>query len=127
MYLDQPTYAHFHVHIVHVATTTDAGATQATGKAFGLENVISQLETMGGGNEVGMKDVDISYFAAEGKRDLGENMESVEARRRARYQQNSSMKKEPARVLHSIDCIRCATFSANLVRFIMHCHFCNFE
>jgi m7GpppX diphosphatase len=49
-----------------VATTADAGATQATGKAFGLENVISQLETMAGGDEAGMKDVSISYFAAEG-------------------------------------------------------------
>jgi len=63
---DQPTYAHFHVHIVHVATTADAGATQANGKAFGLENVISQLETMAGGAEAGMKNVRISYFAAEG-------------------------------------------------------------
>lgn len=66
MYLDQPTYAHFHVHIVHVATTTDAGATQANGKAFGLESVISQVETMSGGDAAGMKDVSISYFVAEG-------------------------------------------------------------
>jgi m7GpppX diphosphatase len=65
-YLDQPTYAHFHVHIVHVATTADAGSTQANGKAFGLENVISQLETMAGGDKAGMKNVSISYFAAEG-------------------------------------------------------------
>jgi m7GpppX diphosphatase len=49
-----------------VATTADAGATQANGKAFGLENIISQLETMGGGAKAGMKDVSISYFAAEG-------------------------------------------------------------
>ncbi|KAI9851847.1 MAG: hypothetical protein M1838_002563 [Thelocarpon superellum] len=40
----QPTYYHFHIHIVHVAL--EAGATQATGKAFGLENLISQLEMM---------------------------------------------------------------------------------
>lgn len=49
-----------------MATTADAGATQANGKAFGLENVISQLETMAGGAEAGMKNVSISYFAAEG-------------------------------------------------------------
>lgn len=40
----QPTYYHFHIHIVHVAL--EAGTTQATGKALGLENIISQLETM---------------------------------------------------------------------------------
>ncbi|CBX93848.1 hypothetical protein IAQ61_003728 [Plenodomus lingam] len=41
----QPTYYHFHIHIVHVSL--EAGSTQATGKALGLENIISQLETMG--------------------------------------------------------------------------------
>lgn len=51
---------------MHVATTADAGATQANGKAFGLENIISQLETMAGEEEAGMKDITISYFAAEG-------------------------------------------------------------
>ncbi|EOA87029.1 hypothetical protein ACJQWK_08778 [Exserohilum turcicum] len=40
----QPTYYHFHIHIVHVSL--EAGGTQATGKALGLENIISQLETM---------------------------------------------------------------------------------
>jgi m7GpppX diphosphatase len=49
-----------------VATTADAGATQANGKAFGLENVISQLETMAGDDEAGMKHASISYFVAEG-------------------------------------------------------------
>ena len=49
-----------------MATTADAGVTQAVGKAFGLENLISQLETMTGDEETGMKDVSVSYFAAEG-------------------------------------------------------------
>ncbi|KAF7561774.1 hypothetical protein G7046_g2376 [Stylonectria norvegica] len=34
----QPTYYHFHIHIVHVAL--EAGATQATGKAVGLESIV---------------------------------------------------------------------------------------
>jgi m7GpppX diphosphatase len=40
----------------------EAGATQATGKAFGLENLISQLETMAGGPDAGMTNVSLSYF-----------------------------------------------------------------
>ena len=60
---DQPTYYHFHVHIVHVAL--EAGTTQATGKALGLENVISQLETMIGGEDAGMKDVCLTYQLGE--------------------------------------------------------------
>ena len=36
----QPTYYHFHLHVVHVAL--EAGATQATGKAIGLRNIISE-------------------------------------------------------------------------------------
>jgi len=58
---------------VHVATTADAGPTQANGKAFGLENIISQLDTMAGSDEAGMKDVSISYFAAEGS-EIWENI-----------------------------------------------------
>jgi m7GpppX diphosphatase len=60
---DQPTYYHFHVHVVHVAL--EAGATQATGKAFGLENIISQLETLQGGDDAGMADVSLTYFLGE--------------------------------------------------------------
>lgn len=41
------------------------GNTQATGKAFGLENIISQLETMGGDEEVGMADTTLTYFLGE--------------------------------------------------------------
>lgn len=43
----------------------EAGATQATGKAFGLENLISQLETMQGGEDAGMADVDLTYVIGE--------------------------------------------------------------
>ena len=60
---DQPTYYHFHIHIVHVSL--EAGSTQATGKALGLENIISQLETMQGGKEAGMADVSLSYHVGE--------------------------------------------------------------
>ncbi|KAK4952271.1 hypothetical protein LTR66_013768 [Elasticomyces elasticus] len=59
----QPTYYHFHIHIVHVSL--EAGATQAVGKAFGLANIISQLETMAGGEDAGMADVELSYTLGE--------------------------------------------------------------
>ncbi|KAF7591119.1 hypothetical protein BBP40_001955 [Aspergillus hancockii] len=59
----QPTYYHFHVHVVNVML--EAGATQATGKAFGLENIISQLETISGDEEASMADVSLSYFLGE--------------------------------------------------------------
>jgi m7GpppX diphosphatase len=49
------------VHVVHVGL--DAGATQAVGKAFGLENIISQLENMAKGK--GMADVDLTYTIGE--------------------------------------------------------------
>jgi m7GpppX diphosphatase len=61
--LDQPTYYHFHVHVVNVML--EAGTTQATGKAFGLENLISQLETMDGDENASMADVDLTYFLGE--------------------------------------------------------------
>ncbi|KAJ4989131.1 scavenger mRNA decapping enzyme [Stagonosporopsis vannaccii] len=59
----QPTYYHFHIHIVHVAL--EAGTTQATGKALGLENVIAQLEAMGGGESASLADVGLSYHLGE--------------------------------------------------------------
>lgn len=43
----------------------EAGTTQATGKAFGLENLISQLESMAGDEEAGMADVSLTYFLGE--------------------------------------------------------------
>ena len=60
---DQPTYYHFHIHIVHVKL--EQGMTQATGKALGLEHIINQLETMSGGDEAGMADVDLTYAVGE--------------------------------------------------------------
>lgn len=59
----QPTYYHFHIHIVHVAL--EAGATQATGKAIGLESIISQLESMTGNDEVGMDSLSLTYSVGE--------------------------------------------------------------
>ena len=56
----QPTYYHFHIHVVHVMC--EATSTQSVGKAFSLENVISQLETISGGPDVSMADVDLTYY-----------------------------------------------------------------
>ncbi|EHA54565.1 mRNA decapping hydrolase [Pyricularia oryzae 70-15] len=59
----QPTYYHFHIHIVHVQL--EAGATQATGKAVGLESIIEQLESMSGGDDAGMDLVSMGYTLGE--------------------------------------------------------------
>ncbi|KAK5135314.1 hypothetical protein LTR08_005418 [Meristemomyces frigidus] len=59
----QPTYYHFHIHVTHV--NVDATFTQAVGKALGLSDLISQLETMGGGDEAGMADVELTYNVGE--------------------------------------------------------------
>ena len=40
-------------------------STQAVGKAFGLENIISQLETIAGGPEASMADVSLSYYLGD--------------------------------------------------------------
>ncbi|CAE7200660.1 hypothetical protein CFE70_008108 [Pyrenophora teres f. teres 0-1] len=72
----QPTYYHFHIHIVHVSL--EAGSTQATGKALGLENIISQLETMtpsssSASASAGMQDVSLTYHLGE-RSDLWEKV-----------------------------------------------------
>ncbi|KAG6366275.1 hypothetical protein INS49_000451 [Diaporthe citri] len=59
----QPTYYHFHIHIVHVAL--EAGATQATGKAIGLESIIEHLKSMGNDQEKGMDSVSLGYTLGE--------------------------------------------------------------
>ncbi|KAK4899985.1 hypothetical protein LTR27_002748 [Elasticomyces elasticus] len=59
----QPTYYHFHIHIVHV--NLDPTATQAVGKAIGLDHIISQLDTMAGDDDAGMQDVELSYTVGE--------------------------------------------------------------
>ena len=43
----------------------EATSTQAVGKAFGLENIISQLETMAGGPEASMADVSLTYYVGD--------------------------------------------------------------
>jgi m7GpppX diphosphatase len=57
----QPTYYHLHIHIVHVAL--EAGATQATGKAIGLESIIEQIQAMEG--DAGMEGVELHYTVGE--------------------------------------------------------------
>lgn len=59
----QPTYYHFHVHVVHVEL--ESGATQATGKAVGLESIIGTLEAMDGDEEAGMERLDMCYTVGE--------------------------------------------------------------
>ncbi|CAK4034860.1 mrna decapping hydrolase like [Lecanosticta acicola] len=59
----QPTYYHFHVHIVHV--NLDATGTQAVGKALGLETVVSMLENLQGGEDEGMEKVELCYTVGE--------------------------------------------------------------
>lgn len=60
---DQPTYYHFHIHVVHIML--EAGSTQATGKAFGLENIITQLETLSGGIDASMADINLTFSLGE--------------------------------------------------------------
>ena len=43
----------------------EPNATQAVGKAFSLPNIISQLETMAGGPDAGMHDVQLTYTVGE--------------------------------------------------------------
>jgi m7GpppX diphosphatase len=59
----QPTYYHFHIHVVHVGL--EAGATQATGKAVGLESIIETLRSMAGDDEAGMEGLAMSYTLGE--------------------------------------------------------------
>ena len=59
----QPTYYHFHIHIVHVQS--EAGGTQATGKAIGLESIIAQLESMVGDDDAGMDSIALNYIIGE--------------------------------------------------------------
>ncbi|KAL4905777.1 hypothetical protein BDW74DRAFT_177476 [Aspergillus multicolor] len=59
----QPTYYHLHIHVVHAAL--EAGMSQATGKAIGVESIISQLETMAGNDDAGMHLVTLTYTIGE--------------------------------------------------------------
>ncbi|OLN95713.1 m7GpppX diphosphatase [Colletotrichum chlorophyti] len=59
----QPTYYHFHIHIVHVQL--EAGATQAVGKAVGLDSIIETLEIMKGDQDAGMDSLALTYTLGE--------------------------------------------------------------
>ncbi|KAK1580157.1 scavenger mRNA decapping enzyme [Colletotrichum navitas] len=59
----QPTYYHFHIHIVHVQL--EAGATQAVGKAVGLDSIVETLSVMEGDGEAGMDSLALSYTLGE--------------------------------------------------------------
>lgn len=59
----QPTYYHFHIHIVHVAM--DVGKTMAVGKAIGLELIIEILEFMNGDQEQGIEQMTLHYTVGE--------------------------------------------------------------
>ena len=58
----QPTYYHFHIHIVHVGL--EPGYTQAVGKAMGLHQVISTLDNLQS-EQAGMRDLDLAYTLGE--------------------------------------------------------------
>lgn len=63
----QPTYYHFHVHVVHVLLEPE-GSTQSVGKAFGLETLVAMLEGMARGDaqvDIGLDQVDLTYFVGE--------------------------------------------------------------
>ncbi|PWW72188.1 scavenger mRNA decapping enzyme [Tuber magnatum] len=60
----QPSYYHFHLHAVSVSH--DGGLGQAAGKAFLLGNLISWLESLGGDEEVGLEDVELTYSLGGG-------------------------------------------------------------
>lgn len=77
----QPTYYHFHIHIVHVAL--ESGATQATGKAIGLESIISQLESMAGDAEAGLESIPLTYTVGEAGEIWTEIFEPLKAKKSA--------------------------------------------
>ena len=58
--LDQPTFYHLHIHVVHVMC--EATSTQSIGKALSLEGVISQLETMADDDDASMADATITCY-----------------------------------------------------------------
>lgn len=59
----QPTYYHFHIHIVHVAM--EGGTTQAVGKAVGLDAIIESLMHMDGDQEQGIEKMTLQYTLGE--------------------------------------------------------------
>jgi m7GpppX diphosphatase len=75
----QPTYYHFHIHVVHVAL--EAGLTQATGKAVGLESIVETLVSMAGDEEAGMDSVSLSYTLGEASELWTEVFEPLKTKR----------------------------------------------
>ncbi|KAK6544656.1 hypothetical protein TWF694_001344 [Orbilia ellipsospora] len=63
----QPSYYHFHVHVVHISH--DMGASATVGKAILLDEVIQMLEVMkiaeSTGKQLGYKDLDMTYVLGE--------------------------------------------------------------
>ncbi|KAH9897309.1 scavenger mRNA decapping enzyme [Xylariomycetidae sp. FL2044] len=62
----QPTYYHFHIHIVHVML--EAAGSQSVGKAIGLDSIMEQLGSMAGDeddDETGMDTISIGYTVGE--------------------------------------------------------------
>ncbi|KAF3935563.1 hypothetical protein ABW19_dt0203014 [Dactylella cylindrospora] len=64
----QPSYYHFHIHVVHVSH--DMGSSSTVGKAILLDEVIQTLEVMkkveeASGKRMGYKDLDITYVLGE--------------------------------------------------------------
>ncbi|EPS45643.1 hypothetical protein H072_370 [Dactylellina haptotyla CBS 200.50] len=64
----QPSYYHFHIHVVHISH--DMGASASVGKAILLDEVIQVLEVMkiaqsASGKELGYKDLDMTYTLGE--------------------------------------------------------------
>lgn len=57
----------------------EAGNTQSVGKAFGLENIISQLETLQGGEDAGMADVSLTYYLGEASELWGSVFEKLKS------------------------------------------------
>lgn len=59
----QPTYYHFHVHVVHVMLEAEGG-TQSVGKAWELGGLIATLEGLRRDDQ-GLDGVDVSYVVGE--------------------------------------------------------------
>ena len=43
----------------------EATSTQSVGKAFGLENILAQLEVISGGPEASMADLSLTYYLGD--------------------------------------------------------------
>ncbi|EAA33402.2 hypothetical protein GE21DRAFT_6489 [Neurospora crassa] len=87
----QPTYYHFHIHIVHVQL--EAGATQAVGKAVGLDSIIETLEVMEGDGEAGMEKLTMCYTLGE-ESDLWKDVFGPLKKKKAKEQQRQQQQQQ---------------------------------